>query len=48
MYWHGVLEGTRTWRYNYHDGEGDTAPENFGIYSIIENDRVGFLRLKDE
>ena len=23
----------------YRDGEGDTAPENFGIYSSIEHDR---------
>ena len=39
MYWYGILEGTREWRYNYRDGEDDTAPENFGIYSFIEHDR---------
>ena len=31
VYWHGILEGTRAWRYNYRDGKGDTVPENFGI-----------------
>ena len=30
MYWHGILKGTRAWRYNYRDGAGATAPENFG------------------
>ena len=39
MYLHGILEGTGAWRYNYRDGEGDTAPENFGIYSLIEHDQ---------
>ena len=39
MYWYGILEGTIEWRYNYRDGEDDTAPENFGIYSFIEHDR---------
>ena len=39
LYWHGILKGTRAWRYNYRDGEGDTVPENFGIYSFIEHDR---------
>ena len=29
MYSYGILEGTRAWRYNYHDGEGVSAPENF-------------------
>ena len=29
MYWHGILEGTRAWRYNYRECEGATAPENF-------------------
>ena len=48
MYWYGILEGTRAWRYNYRDGEGDTAPENFGIYSFIERDLFDFLRPKDE
>ena len=36
---HGILEGTRAWRYNYRDGEGDTAPEHFGIYSFKGHDR---------
>ena len=26
--------------------KGDTAPENFGIYSFIEHDRFDFLRPK--
>ena len=39
MYRYGILEGTRAWRYNCRDGKGDTAPENFGIYSFIEHDR---------
>ena len=30
------------------DGEGDTVPENFGIYSFIEHDPFEFLRQKDE
>ena len=30
VYWHGILQGTRAWRYNYRDGAGATAPENFG------------------
>ena len=29
MYWHGILQGTRAWRYNYHDGAGAIGPENF-------------------
>ena len=28
------------------DGEGDTAPENFGIYSFIEHDRFDFFTSK--
>ena len=48
MYWYGILEGTRVWRYNYRDGEGDTAPENFGIYSFIEHDWFDFLRPNGE
>ena len=47
MYWHGILKGTRAWRYNYCDGKGDTAPENFGIYSFIENDRFDFFTSED-
>ena len=43
MYWYGILEGTRAWCYNYRDGEGDTAPENFGIYSFIEQDQSTFF-----
>ena len=27
-------------RYNYCDAEGNIAPENFGIYSFIEHDRL--------
>ena len=46
MYWYGILEGTRAWRYNYRDGEGDTAPESFGIYSFIEHDRFDFFYIR--
>ena len=45
---YGILEGTRARCYNYLDGEGDTAPENFGIFSFIEHDRFDFLFRKDE
>ena len=48
MYWYGILEGTRAGCYKYRDGEGDTALENFGIYSFIEHDRFDFLRPKDK
>ena len=34
--------------YNYRDGVSDTAPENFGIYSVIEHDQVDFFTPKDE
>ena len=47
MYWHGILEGTRAWRYNYRDGEGDTAPENFGIYYFIEHDRFDLFTYEE-
>ena len=33
LYCNGILEGTRL--YNYHDGEGNTAPEYFGIYLFL-------------
>ena len=29
--------------YNYHNGEGDTSPKNFGIYSFIEHDWFDLL-----
>ena len=48
MYWYGILEGTRAWGYNYRDGEGDTAPDNIGIYSFKEHGRFDFLNPKDE
>ena len=48
MHWYGILEGTRVRRYNYRDGKGDTAPENFSIYSFIEHDHSIFLRPKYE
>ena len=44
----GILEGTRARRYNYRDGKGVNAPENFGIYSFIEHERFDFLSPKDE
>ena len=48
-YWYGILEGTRALPYNYRDGEGDTAPENFGIYSFREHDCFdSYFRPKDE
>ena len=28
--------------------KGDTAPENFGIYSVIEHDRVDFFTSKGQ
>ena len=45
MYWYGILEGTRALRYNYLDGKGDTAPENFGIHFFVEHDRFDILVL---
>ena len=36
----------QAWPYSYRDGEGDTVPENFGIYSVIEHDRVDFFTSK--
>ena len=48
MYWYVILEGIRAWCYNYRDGKGDAAPENFGIYSFTEHDWFDFLHLKDE
>ena len=43
---YGIFEGTRALRYNQRDGEGDTVPENFGIYSFIEHDRFDFLYIR--
>ena len=48
MYVYGIIEGTRARRYNYRDGEGDTATENFGIYSLIEHDRFDFFTSEEQ
>ena len=36
MYWYGILKGTRTWCYNYGDGGGNTAHENFDIHAMCK------------
>ena len=33
---------------NYRDGQGNTASENFGIYSFIEHDRFDFFSSKGQ
>ena len=48
MYWHRILEGTRAWRNNYRDGEGDTAHKNFGIIPLKNMIGSIFLRPKHE